>query len=716
MIHVHQLRGCVPTILAHYLKALGVLRLVATQADPQARGFWRDESFHLVTLLDRKSLLDFFAHAYAPTPLLAPWNGGSGFYPKDNQAGINAIRSVAANRFKPYQAAIAMASEAVIGREESPKNDEKQALLGQCRRTWRGPVLDWLDAVVVIGEELAPAYPSLLGSGGNDGRLDFTNNFMQRLGDLLDMGAESAPAKPTAVPLLASALYADQPTPGLSSGAAIGQFLPGSAGGANSTSGFSGDSLINPWDFVLMLEGSICFASALSRRLRDGESAHLAAPFAIYSKAVGFGTATPSEESARGEQWLPLWGQPAAYTDLSALIAEGRCQHGRSSVRRPLEMASALARHGTARGITAFQRFGFLERNGQSNFAIPLGRWSVSPKPHPHQTLAEEASGWIEHIEFKAREKNAPISWQRASRMCSEALMGVCRDSQPMRWKTLFIALGAAERVLATTHAKAGKAGLRPLPKLSAGWIDRIGGSSELRLALAIADQSGLQRHGTWDFDDTVRHHWQAIDGNRIENHRFAERANTGVISDCVNPLEWLARLVRIRAIRESPLIGHRHVAGLNDVAGFLRGDVQAGTVLDFLGPCLALDRQSLQPLEPPYISNEDLGGVSTYGLLRLATMSATLELSGYRVQTMCDQRVTLALCAGALDRAVDLAGRRLRHNRLRPFIDRTFGGIDQARTLAAALAIPLSHRDAAMLAQRLTKPTVNEITVTYAS
>ncbi len=96
--------------------------------------------------------------------------------------------------------------------------------------------------------------------------------------------------------------------------------------------------------------------------------------------------------------------------------------------------------------------------------------------------------------------------------------------------------------------------------------------------------------------------------------------------------------------------------------------------------------------------------------------MSATLELSGYRVQTMCDQRVTLALCAGALDRAVDLAGRRLRHNRLRPFIDRTFGGIDQARTLAAALAIPLSHRDAAMLAQRLTKPTVNEITVTYAS
>jgi CRISPR-associated protein Csx17 len=709
-LHVHHLRGCIPSVLAHYLKALGVLRIVATQTDPEARGYWRDEGFHLVTSLDRAALLDFLATRYAPTPLVAPWNGGSGFYPKDSQVGIGAIRAASARRLVPYQQAIAQAALAVVGREVSPKEDEKQALLGECRRTWRGPVLAWLDAAVVIGEELVPSYPSLLGTGGNDGRLDFTNNFMQRLGDLWDLTAAEAPATPAAIHLLASALFADQPTPGLSTGAAIGQFLPGGAGGANSTTGFDGKSLINPWDFVLMLEGSICFAAALSRRLRDGESAQLAAPFSIRSMAVGFGTAAPSEESARGEQWLPLWSQPATFEDLGALLAEGRCQQGRSPVRRPVEMARALARHGAARGIDAFQRFAFLERNGQANLAIPLGRWPVSIKPHPHQSLADEAAEWIERLEQKARGDQAPASWRRAARICSEALLAVSRDPQDARWKNLFISLGAAERVLATTHAQARDVGLRPLPRLSPGWVDKVGTTPAMRIALAIADQASAQRNGVPDASDTVRHHWMALDGHQPDYLRFAERAGTDVLSDSADPLDWLANLVRRRSVRESPLVSHHgHTAGLHDLALFLGGDPSAdsGAVFDLLGPCLALDRQSLTPMDPPVPTAAAVGGLATYGLLRLATMADGVELAGVRVRVPCDHRVILTLCAGAVDRAVDLAARRLRHARLRPFLDRTVGGMVQARTLAAALAIPLNRRDATRLALRLTKPSV---------
>ena len=65
-----------------YLKALGVLRLVSEQADPDARGCWRDGVFALETKLDRKGLVKFFLDEYSPTPLLAPWNAGSGFYMK----------------------------------------------------------------------------------------------------------------------------------------------------------------------------------------------------------------------------------------------------------------------------------------------------------------------------------------------------------------------------------------------------------------------------------------------------------------------------------------------------------------------------------------------------------------------------------------------------------------------------------------------------------
>ena len=79
------LDGCTPEPLMGYLKALGVLRLVSEDhehGDPAARGFWRDGVFVLETTLNRDGLLKFFFERYSPTPLLAPWNGGSGFYTK----------------------------------------------------------------------------------------------------------------------------------------------------------------------------------------------------------------------------------------------------------------------------------------------------------------------------------------------------------------------------------------------------------------------------------------------------------------------------------------------------------------------------------------------------------------------------------------------------------------------------------------------------------
>ncbi|EQD36726.1 hypothetical protein B1B_16416, partial [mine drainage metagenome] len=48
--------------------------------DPRARGFWLGDRFMLRTALDRAAIDEFFLHDYEPTPIMAPWNGGSGFY------------------------------------------------------------------------------------------------------------------------------------------------------------------------------------------------------------------------------------------------------------------------------------------------------------------------------------------------------------------------------------------------------------------------------------------------------------------------------------------------------------------------------------------------------------------------------------------------------------------------------------------------------------
>ena len=97
-IHTLTLSGCAPVPLAHYLKALGILRLVSEQKDNCATGHWHRDQFVLNSSLDRDALMKFFLEEYRPTPVMAPWNGGSGFHPKDNAKAIESVGQSTAPR------------------------------------------------------------------------------------------------------------------------------------------------------------------------------------------------------------------------------------------------------------------------------------------------------------------------------------------------------------------------------------------------------------------------------------------------------------------------------------------------------------------------------------------------------------------------------------------------------------------------------------------
>ena len=100
------LEGCRPEPLTGYLKALAVLRLVAEQKDVKAQGWWENDKFHIESLLDETQLLDFFVKEYSPTPIVAPWNGGSGFYEGDRINARQAILESADVRFGDYRSTI----------------------------------------------------------------------------------------------------------------------------------------------------------------------------------------------------------------------------------------------------------------------------------------------------------------------------------------------------------------------------------------------------------------------------------------------------------------------------------------------------------------------------------------------------------------------------------------------------------------------------------
>jgi CRISPR-associated protein Csx17 len=113
-MNIISLPGCTPAPLASYLKALGILRLLAQQCpESHPKGVWTGNTFTVVSNYDKTAVRDFFLNRYAPSSIVAPWNGGSGFYPKDNATALKAIGSSVTERFAMYRETIASARTAI---------------------------------------------------------------------------------------------------------------------------------------------------------------------------------------------------------------------------------------------------------------------------------------------------------------------------------------------------------------------------------------------------------------------------------------------------------------------------------------------------------------------------------------------------------------------------------------------------------------------------
>ena len=504
------LRGCAPTPLASYLKALGVLRLVSSPAnhvsgeaaDPHARGWWENECFHLRTTLGQDALLSFFLHDYAPSPIIAPWNGGSGFYPKDNKDGFDPLATghVAA-RFGKISSAIRNSARTVkrLRLDERPEGMAKVELVAALRAELPDAALLWLDAVLALsGGGLA--YPELLGTGGNDGRLDFTNNFARRLASRAKPAGlfEASSGEPSeeAALLLEDSLLA-VPVLGLCS-AAIGQFAPGAAGGPNATNGYSADSEVNPWDFVLMLEGATAFAGAATRRHQhapggaaSGATTRSGASFPFTVRAVGAGwggVEAADEDDARAEFWAPIWTRPARSLEIDSLLGEGRAVLNERTARDSLDFARAAASLGVSRGFRAFERFGFLMRAGRTYLATPIGRRSATPSPGAQLVADLDAGGWLERVRRVGRKEEEPGAARRAIKRLEDALFGLLAAREQARWvERAIVALGLVAGWLALSRSGR-KAIAMPPPVLSSAWLRRADdGSAEFRVAAALA-------------------------------------------------------------------------------------------------------------------------------------------------------------------------------------------------------------------------------------
>lgn len=490
------LSGCRPEPLAGYLKALGVLRLVAEQADPDARGAWVDGQFVLQSRLDEAALLAFFAQDYVPTPVITPWNGGSGFW-AENDPGLAPVEMSTSVRFQPLRDAIAIARSMItkLGLTAKPEpKAEKPRLLQLIRSTMTDDGLAWFDATLAL-QRNATGYSALLGSGGNDGNMDFGNNFLLRLGE--ELLTEDEPTN--TIDRLESSILGK-------SGRTLrkvpmGQFAPGN-GGYNAGPGFEADSRTNAWDYILLIEGSMAFAAASVRKLDSNEPSDTVFPFAVRTSAAGF-TTSVQNEAGHNEIWLPLWSAPASWTEVAALFREGRSRIGRRPTVTGADFARSIANLGVDRGISEFLRFGFFARKGFTHLAVPLGRWPVATAPTPIAALLDDIDPWIVEVS-RATGKETPARVRAAIRALDEAIVANVRPGAgPGDAQRLLLALAEVEASAADSKAHAGL--WHPVPALDAGrWLPLLfDDSPEFDLAASLAA--------------SLRTRWSAV-------HRFGAR------------------------------------------------------------------------------------------------------------------------------------------------------------------------------------------------
>ncbi|MDO5628580.1 MAG: type I-U CRISPR-associated protein Csx17 [Mobilicoccus sp.] len=367
--------------LLTYLAALGLVRVISRE-DPEARAWWAGDYLRVDTTVT--DVVDLLVERYEPSPVFSPWNGGSGFGEKDGnqRAVIETIVAAAHPRIGAFAAGYAAVERVLERRRAATPAWSKERLVIELRNRVPVAALAWMDAAVVVGGDRL-FFPSVYGTGGNDGRLEFSANYHQRLVDVIpELGAK----------LKVTRSWASDALTGVSTvplkSAPAGQFEPVGAGSPNTFSVGAGQALVNPWLYVLMIEASGYLAASLTRAGQGQPRASV--PFTGASSSAG-GTGGSDAEESRGEFWAPLWGMPLQDRELRQLFSQARASWGGSIPTTAAAMYGAVRSHGVDNRIAAFQRYGLAQRNGLAFVAARRDRISVGRREGVDVALTVQA-------------------------------------------------------------------------------------------------------------------------------------------------------------------------------------------------------------------------------------------------------------------------------------------------------------------------------------
>jgi len=481
----HACPGLRPEPLASYLAGLGLIRVLGEEADPEATAAWTPDGLVIGTAVP--DLAAWLVGEYVPTPVLSPWNSGSGFGLKDREP-LRALEAVLAHpspRLAPLREAIHIAREVVSKARakgwitEGASGGDKSRVVLEFRNRCPDGLLPWIDAAVVLAGN-DTFFPPLLGTGGNDGRLDFSTNFHQRLLEVIGVSDQDRARSLASARDLIDGTEAEQ-----LAGAAIGQFDPAAAGGPGSSRFGAAESLVNPWGYVLFVEGALLFAASATRRNQHSVG-RAAVPFTAQGSPDGSASGAAGEES-RGEVWTPVWTREFTLAEIRQMFAEARVSWRGRPARRAVHFYAATRTLGVARGIDGFTRYGLQRRNGLAFAAVPLAR--VDVREHAEVGLAAAIEDWA--VRFSASDASAAVG--QAARGFEAAHLAYARDGGALPLARMLAALTALEQAVGRSSRARDAAPVRYVPPARPFLnVLRQAEGPELRVAAGLASGATL--------------------------------------------------------------------------------------------------------------------------------------------------------------------------------------------------------------------------------
>jgi CRISPR-associated protein Csx17 len=503
---------------------------------------------------------------------------------------------------------------------------------------------------------------------------------------------------------LAMALFADTVATPLAK-APVGQFFPGTAGGANATSGFDAASAVNPWDFILMIEGALLFASASVKRLEGNDTGALAYPFCVRQAGVGYASAAGADESAsRAEMWLPVWTQRAVtLPEISAIFSEGRAQVGGRAARNGVDFARAVVGLGVDRGLDEFQRYGFQVRNGLSYFATPLTR--VAAKKNVSVDLLSDIDAWLDRFRRAASKDTAPASARRALSNLESCIFDLCISHTPERQMAVFIALGQCQATASKSLKWTKENYLSPLYGLRKEWLKNGWHLAEFRLAASLASITG--KFGQeWL---PLRCHLEPVNSYFNKecgtlSYRWAEvRTNDVQWSEAALPDVLNNILARRLILNEDTEKRFETCADLADIKAFIEGETDDTLLADLLWTMSLINWR--EKGGSPSSRHERVVPPTLYALLKLCFPAAQKAQPEGIQEVPVVPAIHRHAANGNGDQAAAMAIRRLRASGYHPVLKQLTMRGDYAKRTAAALLFPISDLTLKAIHKQTTRP-----------